>query len=379
MTDKRLLLTYTGGMSDKCPNNASTEIMFKCGTRRGSPNFKEIKDCTYVFEWETSVACPVNDRDVIRLEEKNGYVYDQRVNRTFNVTSFFKESFEVISINFHSHDIYKYTIDLLNATFPNDKKCYNASVCQAKTDRNGVVKFTRNIGSLRNYVFELIGNEVRLVVTSSDDQKCGKNGLKNVTTHFILMCSDTIDVSTPMFLYESNDCDYIFEWSSKYLCFHNSIEGRVSISPSTSTDEQKSDSSHHSPLAVVMFVFLLLICLTFAAFVFFNKERRTNISRRIHRMFGPGVTPSFQYSQVSSYSTRLIHFNRRHLGSTESLSTNDLLANSNHGEVAFITSGFSSFSPYSDTTTSKDVPTGGQQHMTVPYSIYDDSDIVIGA
>ncbi|RWS13627.1 cation-independent mannose-6-phosphate receptor-like protein [Dinothrombium tinctorium] len=77
-----------------------------------------------------------------------------------------------------------------------------------------------------------------------------------------------------------------------------------------SIDEKDRDGK--SSLGSVILVFLLLIILAFVGFVLFSEERRTNVARRIRRLFGPTITPSFQYSQVSSDSSKLVQIENDH-------------------------------------------------------------------
>eukprot|EP00116_Pleurobrachia_bachei_P004022 sb/3464284/ len=53
-----LTLSYTGGSTVICEEHpARTEIQFSCGNTLGSPTFLHDRECRYLFEWRTYVAC----------------------------------------------------------------------------------------------------------------------------------------------------------------------------------------------------------------------------------------------------------------------------------------------------------------------------------
>jgi hypothetical protein len=94
-------------------------------------------------------------------------------------------------------------------------RCLNAAVCQTKE----LTTFFRDIGSLGSAKYYLRGHELQIALQSLDvRQKCGKNRNKNVTTILRLHCASSAGFGAPTFMYESNDCDYTFNWETALVC-----------------------------------------------------------------------------------------------------------------------------------------------------------------
>jgi len=125
---------------------------------------------------------------------------------------------------------------------------------------NLISTFHRNIGSISNIRFYLRGNELQIVTTSDSDKKCGKNDRKNVTSVIMLQCSSSAGLGQPEFLYESNDCDYIFTWDTSLVCpsaFLTSIPENV---PSNEGQSGSSIVKHRSSSGLWMDSSLSCVC-----------------------------------------------------------------------------------------------------------------------
>ncbi|CAG2101758.1 unnamed protein product [Medioppia subpectinata] len=212
-----LQLTYRNGDSNDCKEDmkARTQILFKCSHSTGSPKFVEFiqPKCIYKFEWLTFMACPVNELND-ELSAHNGFLLDERINSYINIHPLLNKTYNVKEYRVlpnNETDNYTYVMNLNTFALPDSNKCSEAAICQTKGT------FNRDIGSLASIKYYLRGHELQIVLKSSNS-KCGKNPNKNVTTIFRLHCSSSAGVGEPTFMYESNDCDYTFNWETELIC-----------------------------------------------------------------------------------------------------------------------------------------------------------------
>ena len=219
-----LQLTYKSGSEEHCENGmkAQTHIIFKCGKTTGSPKFVEFikQKCIYKFSWDSFIACPVTDNNDILMPENNGFLHDQRLGIYVDILPLMEQTFRVNELRLNKDnttDDYVYVINLKSPQLDASSKCSKAAVCQTKGD------FQRDIGSVDAIQYYLKGHELQIVLGSSQSI-CGRFPSKNVTTVFKLQCSSNSGVGKPVFMYESNDCDYTFIWETDVVCPTNFID-----------------------------------------------------------------------------------------------------------------------------------------------------------
>lgn len=213
-----LVLKYTDGSNNLCSSSAkaSTKINFLCHQQHFLPRFLEkieTKDnCEFTFEWKTHFACPILvDYKEQKAELKDGIIIDAKNNFTIDLRAMFNQTFVTKSKN-EDGTVYNYFFNL-NVTSGDTQNCKNAAVCQKKLDG-----FSRDIGSAQTIRLFSKGNEYRMMLESTNHQKCGKNKNKNVTTLITLSCDIDAKIGSPLFEFESNNCDYVFTWSTSLIC-----------------------------------------------------------------------------------------------------------------------------------------------------------------
>ncbi len=211
-----LLLTYKDGKQDHCGKGtrAQTQITLKCGERTANPKLIEFvkSKCIYKLESITFMARPVNHRNGVLLHLNNGYLEDKRINALINIESLIDKTFNVNQTD--RQENYIYVINVSKPQFKDDIKCSKAAICQTKPNSD----FKRDIGSIDSIKYYLKGHELQIVLISTNPKKCGKNKNKNVTSIIRLQCSSSAGLGEPYFVYESNDCDYVFNWETEIVC-----------------------------------------------------------------------------------------------------------------------------------------------------------------
>ncbi|GFT52342.1 hypothetical protein NPIL_297832 [Nephila pilipes] len=214
-----LVLTFRSGDSRACSSVLSdkhltptTRLFMHCSTSLGHPRIVRGPDsqCFYDFIWESSLACA--DKAERVMMEKDGIIKDERFGYSVNISSILNSTFKAIGFTYSEEYIYEINLNGLHDV-PQKNPCALAAVCQTKSDS----RFFRDIGSFDTRTFVLRGSELHLTFTSHT-KPCGKNKLKNVTTLINMQCVSAAGIGNPVFLYESGDCDYIFEWETIVMC-----------------------------------------------------------------------------------------------------------------------------------------------------------------
>ncbi|XP_054163320.1 cation-independent mannose-6-phosphate receptor-like [Oppia nitens] len=242
LSNEDLLLTYSNGDDRECRKGmrTKTEITFKCDKHIGYPKFVNVSksQCIYRFEWKTLMACPVMDQND-ELIYKDGFLEDNRLDVYINVSPLMGTTFNVNEfrqLDNNKTDNYTYVINLSKPELSTDYQCSEAAVCQTKGD------FRRDLGSVKTIKYYLRGHELQMALQSKGGTrgKCGKNANKNVTTIFRFHCSSSAGVGEPEFMYESNDCDYVFNWETSMVCPMNFLKQEEYIEYITERNRQQS-------------------------------------------------------------------------------------------------------------------------------------------
>ncbi|XP_015795909.1 cation-independent mannose-6-phosphate receptor [Tetranychus urticae] len=316
---KALIISYTNDKSNVCSNVSSvtTKIKLVCSSIfRSEPKFIQKIDngtaCEYHFEWETYLACFSHESE--RLERpmvrEGNYFIDNRpeleIDRAINMNEIFNKIHTVVEGK------YEYTLDLAGIEADPEGNCKNAAICQREI--NG--SFTRDIGSLKTEMMVTQGTKVKLKLTATNHQKCGKNSRKNVTTTVFFQCSSSESgIGSPKFYYESNDCDYIFLWDTDIVCPSKMQPAADLLAHLRSQSVTKSQgfsaiaSMFGALIIIICIVGLAIVPVTWILFRLSYREKRNYLVHWIRSKFRSPVITSFTYSQVSSDSTKLVSMN----------------------------------------------------------------------
>ncbi|XP_054163319.1 cation-independent mannose-6-phosphate receptor-like [Oppia nitens] len=388
--DESLNLFYENG--SPCPvrphEKLRTRIKFVCDPLAGIENMivnepgsetMDAEDCAYFIEWRTSAVCNYIERtkgqqsgdhtnlDVLdqrdELIYKDGFLEDNRLDAYINVSALMGTTFNVNEfreLDNNKTDNYTYVINLSKPELSTDYQCSEAGVCQTKGD------FRRDLGSVKTIKYYLRGHELQMALQSKGGTrgKCGKNANKNVTTIFRLHCSSSAGVGEPEFMYESNDCDYVFNWETSMVCPINFIKQEEYIEYITERNksqermekeeldhlakstEDNQQSGGHTNLWIGIIIVICILGIICALLLY-----KPNIRQSVFGLF--------RSRQVNSQS-----FIALFLASHEK----DNNSNKPKAEVVIIDGGNNSHQ-YSNTI-------AGQPSSHVPYySIYDDSDV----
>ncbi|GFY65629.1 hypothetical protein TNIN_97671 [Trichonephila inaurata madagascariensis] len=297
-----LMLTFGSGDSRACSSVPSdkhltptTRLFMHCGTSLGHPRIVRGPDsqCYYDFIWESSLACV--DRVEVVMMEKDGIIKDERFGYTVNISSILNSTFNVTGVT--KSDEYKYEINLSGLPgVSKNSPCAMAAVCQTKPGSG----FFRDIGSFETRSFTIRGSELHLTFTSHT-KPCGKNKLKNVTTLINMQCMSAAGIGQPTFLYESGDCDYIFEWETIVVCPDYNRQKNPeddSKRPDPVPDPYKEEvQSNHNTAAVIVGVLFASVAIIIIAFIISKPERRALVSLRFRGLFGKVRVPYFRYKR----------------------------------------------------------------------------------
>uniref|UniRef100_A0A250YMQ6 Cation-independent mannose-6-phosphate receptor n=1 Tax=Castor canadensis TaxID=51338 RepID=A0A250YMQ6_CASCN len=195
-----LSILYVNG--DKCGNQRySTRITFECAQTAGSPTFQLLDDCEYVFVWRTVEACPV-----VREEGDNCQVKDPRHGNLYDLRPL---ALNTTTVSAGEYTYYFRICGKLSADICSSLDRSKAvSSCQEKRGPQGFQKVAGLLTQKLTYENGLL----KMNYTGGD------------TCHQVYQRSTTIlfycDRSTqkPVFLKETSDCSYLFEWRTQYAC-----------------------------------------------------------------------------------------------------------------------------------------------------------------
>ncbi|XP_051469304.1 cation-independent mannose-6-phosphate receptor isoform X1 [Apus apus] len=197
-TDGSLSIIYLNG--DTCKDNQrySTRIIFQCDQTMGSPVFEQEDDCEFVFVWRTLAACPVH-----RAEGNGCQVKDPRYGHVYNLKPLSNKDIKV------STDEYDYYFRVCGVITESCKsEAHNVSSCQVKKMDNTFKKVSGLLTEKLTFKNGLI------MINYTSGEKCHK--IYERSTAILFYCDKT--TSEPVFLKETPDCTYMFEWHTQYAC-----------------------------------------------------------------------------------------------------------------------------------------------------------------
>ncbi|XP_006882881.1 PREDICTED: cation-independent mannose-6-phosphate receptor [Elephantulus edwardii] len=195
-----LSIVYVNG--DKCGNQRySTRIMFECAQTLGSPVFQSLDDCEYVFLWRTVEACPV-----VRVEGDNCEVRDPRHGNVYSLKPLSLNDTVVSAGEYIYH--FRVCGQLSPGVCLTQDRSRAISSCQEKQGPQGFHKVAGLLSQRVTYENGLL----KLNYTGGD--MCHRVYQRSTTIFFYC------DRSTqkPVFLKETSDCSYLFEWRTQHAC-----------------------------------------------------------------------------------------------------------------------------------------------------------------
>ncbi|XP_076371793.1 lysosomal enzyme receptor protein isoform X2 [Tachypleus tridentatus] len=303
-----LLLTYIEGSNTACEilgqhgskQFASSHIKLKCGNTIGRPRLLSdtARDgCVFEFLWVTSVAC--REKVDLLIPENDGMIYDSRLDVRMDVSPQLSQTFEVRESR--NHDEYIYYVNLNGGLKELDVACSQAAICQTNINKT----FFRDVGSFLTREFILKGTELQLVLTSYG-RKCGKNHKKNVTAIITFQCSTPAGIGSPEFVYESNNCDYLFNWETSSVCPQNFVSvadhGLKDEKGMVQINKLNTNKSVSSSTQIIVAVVLSAVLVAFIVFILAKEERRTAIGNRVKSAFRKINIPRLHYSRMAGSS-----------------------------------------------------------------------------
>ncbi|KAM4770926.1 cation-independent mannose-6-phosphate receptor [Rhinophrynus dorsalis] len=196
--DGSLSIVYMSG--DRCNDKQrySTRIIFQCDHNIGSPVFQQQDGCEFVFLWRTPEACPV-----VRAEGDNCQVKDPKYGYVYDLKSLGGKDIEVTTND------YMYVFRVCDRITPTRcsaaSKNKDVSSCQVKgVDSKITGLFNEKV------VFE----NGLLMINYTGGEICHK--IYTRSTVILFYCDH--NEQKPVFLKETPDCTYMFEWRTPLAC-----------------------------------------------------------------------------------------------------------------------------------------------------------------
>ncbi|XP_065487218.1 cation-independent mannose-6-phosphate receptor [Caloenas nicobarica] len=197
-TDGSLSIIYLNGDTCKDKQRYSTRIIFQCDQTMGSPVFEQEDDCEFVFVWRTLAACPVH-----KAEGEDCKVKDPRYGHVYNLKPLSNKDIKV------STDEYDYYFRVCGEIEePCKAEAHSVSSCQVKKMDNTFRKVAGLVTEKLTFKNGLI------MINYTSGEKCHK--IYERSTAILFYCDKT--TSEPVFLKETPDCTYMFEWHTQYAC-----------------------------------------------------------------------------------------------------------------------------------------------------------------
>ncbi|KAI4488792.1 hypothetical protein M0802_011302 [Mischocyttarus mexicanus] len=173
MNKDQIILRYLEGST--CPERTDTKIssvfLFVCGDKNeGLPEFKNYSNCTYIFEWKTSIAC--------------GAVMGDWVPPCMIKDRFLLNQFD-LSLLYTKQPIHN---------VKGKEKNYGINICGKQKNCNGstVCQESNNYGSLSNVIFDYNQNYIKLEYLNGS--KCSNSFYMS---EIKLICNKSSEIGEP--------------------------------------------------------------------------------------------------------------------------------------------------------------------------------------
>ncbi|XP_031848611.1 lysosomal enzyme receptor protein [Nomia melanderi] len=268
------VLRYIGG--SPCPEDPtkliSSYFTFLCQYNdKGFPEFKEYTDCTYIFEWKTSVTCG----SVMGTWTPPCIIKDQLLSNECNLSLLYENQQVYHVKNKQGRD---YSISICGG----GKFCNGSAVCQ---DNNGY-------GSLANVIFDYGRDVIKLKYSNGD--KCVYN---SYTSEVRFICTESVGIGIPKLLWESQ-CSVEFEWHTSVTCACKSS----SPQPMPAIDDTHGGVQEFSPshTGTVAGIVLSVIALVAVLLYFRDPDKRTCLRSCWHPFSSRRGSGRVQYCRVDT-------------------------------------------------------------------------------
>ncbi|NWU92230.1 MPRI protein, partial [Upupa epops] len=197
-TDGSLSIIYLNGDTCRDKQHYSTRIIFQCDQTMGSPVFEQENDCEFVFVWRTLAACPVH-----KAEGEDCQVKDPRYGHVYNLKPLSNKDIKVTT------DEYDYFFRVCGEIAqPCKAEARGVSSCQVK-------RMDRTVTKVAGLTTEKLTFKNGLIMINyTGGEKCHQ--IYERSTAILFYCDKT--TSEPVFLKETPDCTYMFEWHTQYAC-----------------------------------------------------------------------------------------------------------------------------------------------------------------
>ncbi|KAL0115499.1 hypothetical protein PUN28_010785 [Cardiocondyla obscurior] len=255
--DLRTVLRYVNG--SQCPENPaktiSSNFTFICSNNNQKlPAYKYYVNCTYIFEWNTSIACGA----VIGSWTKPCIIKDNFRSYEYDLSLLYKKQ----QIHYvKSKQSKEYALNICGEK----KYCNGSAICRENND----------YGSLGSVIFDYSRDDVKLKY--SNGSKCNNN---SYTSEVRFICNESIGIGTPKLLLESQ-CSAEFEWYTEMICVKHANSRNASRQDESILLEQFSPSHAGAIAGVVLTVIAVL-----AALVYFRNPMERVCCRSWSSLFG---------------------------------------------------------------------------------------------
>ncbi|XP_011135989.1 cation-independent mannose-6-phosphate receptor isoform X2 [Harpegnathos saltator] len=235
--DLRTTLHYLGG--SECPDHPtksiSSNFTFICDDNNQKlPVYKSFVDCTYMFEWKTSIACGA----VMGSWTPPCAIKDGFLSHEYDLSLLHKNQ----QIHYVKGKQGKeYGISICGG----EKYCNGSAVCH---ENNGY-------GSLGSVIFDYSRNDIKLKYTNGS--KCNNN---SYSSEVRFICDESMGVGTPKLLLESQ-CSVEFEWYTEVVCARHANSQNIGGTPILSREDSDTVKGVSSYARTMLGVGLIVIVL----------------------------------------------------------------------------------------------------------------------
>jgi insulin-like growth factor 2 receptor len=268
-------LTYTSdepcvSSVDGKPSTSETLIIFECdlSAGKGTPQFVHQADqCTYVFKWRTNAVCmPILDEVpcVVTGTNADGTAFN------FDFGPLVRErgnanwlAVDPLIYDSGAGSNHEYLINVCRSlnTVLGHPECDGHAVCQVKATDDD---FAFGIGDLAQSSTPAVDAKGLVSVTYPPEANAPMCHTKYQRSSRIVFSCLEGSLGAPVFVEETDTCDYIFEWRTSAACTERDVTGstckvedpvrgvQFDLSPLTGTEyfAQHSDAVHNYSLSI---------------------------------------------------------------------------------------------------------------------------------
>ncbi|XP_043497869.1 cation-independent mannose-6-phosphate receptor isoform X1 [Polistes fuscatus] len=271
MNKDQIILRYLDGSAcqERTDTKISSVLLFVCGNKNeGAPEFKNYSNCTYTFEWKTSIAC--------------GAVMGDWIPPCMIKDRIFLNQFDLSLL---------YTKQPMHYVKGKEKN-YGINICGKQKNCNGstVCQESNNYGSLSNVIFDYNRNYTKLEYLNGS--KCSNS---SYMSEIKFICNESSEIGEPKLSWESQ-CRAEFEWYTNLTCIHRAnMESKFSLA-----DKQQniqSSSSHAGLIAGIV----ITVCMFLLALLYYrNPNKRACLHSCFHYCNSRRGNGRVQYCRVGT-------------------------------------------------------------------------------